>query len=556
MAVTVTDRRSVLAYGDSYAAETADAGAGSWNTGATHTLTYAEASSCIANAYNEASGSIYWELNTGSLNWSDTMVYVQTQVIATQLAWNAVGDGGTHALFLTDGANDVTIWYSGNDRRQFSHDTDGQVGWQCFLFDLSLFGNKTAGTDATSVAGTFASFDSSSVTGAGAYFTTQSKALGGGVNCYVDIIRYGNNGIRVEDGTTGDEGNFFEITVEDKSNLDGKAHGIIRAYTTGIYGVQGPITIGNSSAGTTDTYFEDNGVIVGFEARDVADDKYYFNVEGHASTTTYCVIRNSTISTAGPYVSCNFASGNIDTLTFDTVTFSALGNTLTFSNNTDATGHTVNNCTFTECGQIDPGDVTFSGNSISATTAPTTGALLLDGDGADNWSDITITAGDGTTEHGIYIDSTGTYSFAGIVGIGYDATNGGDFAFIYNNSGGAVTINADSDCAGLSYLNGSGASTTINNSVTLTVTVKDAVTLANIEGARVYMTTDSGSTLLFNDLTNASGVVTTSYNYTATKTVAGWVRKGSSSPLYRESSIASSITSAGLSITILLIGDE
>ena len=175
-----------------------------------------------------------------------------------------------------------------------------------------------------------------------------------------------------------------------------------------------------------------------------------------------------------------------------------------------------------------------------------------------NWSDITVTAGDGTTEHGIYIPpgSDGTYNFYGIVASGYDTTNGGDYAFIYNNSGGAVVINADINCEGLSYINGTSATTTINNSVTLTLTVKDAASLGVIEGARVYMTTDSGATVLFNELSNASGIVTTSYNYTSSKAVAGTVRKGTTSPLYKEGTIAGTITSTGLDITVLLVKDE
>ena len=136
MAVTVTDRRSILAYGDA-TSETGDAGAGAWNAGATHTLSYAEAISCIAIAYNETTGQLYFELTALDIDLSDTLIYVQTSLVATQLAWDETCDP-PHALFLTDGTNDVAFYYSGNDRRQFSHDKDGPVAWQCFVLDGSL----------------------------------------------------------------------------------------------------------------------------------------------------------------------------------------------------------------------------------------------------------------------------------------------------------------------------------------------------------------------------------------------------------------------------------
>jgi hypothetical protein len=77
--------------------------------------------------------------------------------------------------------------------------------------------------------------------------TTLSKGLGGGTNVAVDIIRIGNGGIVITGGTTSTRGKFVEIVVEDRSTANLKAHGIIREYSTNLYGVQGPLTFGAST---------------------------------------------------------------------------------------------------------------------------------------------------------------------------------------------------------------------------------------------------------------------------------------------------------------------
>jgi len=76
----------------------------------------------------------------------------------------------------------------------------------------------------------------------GSDFTTLSKGVGGGVNVATDIIRMGNNGLVITSGSSADPGKFVQIVNEDKSTANLKAHGIIREYTTGIYGIQGPLT--------------------------------------------------------------------------------------------------------------------------------------------------------------------------------------------------------------------------------------------------------------------------------------------------------------------------
>lgn len=543
MAVTITDRRATINNAQNTTGWT---GAGFGTT----TSDVAE-NTAVAAAFNIATGQVYYTDGTGT-DLSNSLVYIWIFNNALQNSWTT----GATALLLGDGTDQIAFHIVGGDRFAFRH-LEGPVNWNSCVLDGSQASAKNTAGETTVVAGSFAALTLTAITQYGGHFITQSKALGGGYNCAVDIIRVGNNGIRITGGGSGTEGKFSEIAAGDRSTATGAGHGVLRELQPIAFGCQAPLTFGDSTSGGN-SYFEDSGISLIYEAWDIGNSKYYLAIEGDATSTNSFSLSNSTISSAGPFITGTFNGGNINTLNFDAVVFSQWGNSLTFSNNADATGHTITGCSFDGCGQIDPGDVTFSGNIISNTTANTTGALLLDADGASNWSNIEIIAGVDATSHGIYIPpaADGTYDFTGIVGTNYDTTNGGPKALIYNNSGGIVVINADSASSGLTYLNGTSATTTINNSVTVTVTVKDATTLANIQNARVYLTIDAGATVLFNELTNVSGVVTTSYNYTLDKAIAGVVRKGSASPLYKEGTLAGTITGSGLNITVLLVGDE
>ena len=180
--------------------------------------------------------------------------------------------------------------------------------------------------------------------------------------------------------------------------------------------------------------------------------------------------------------------------------------------------------------------------------------------------------------------------------------------------------------------NGTSASTIVNNTVTVTITVSDASTGSAIQDARVLLEADTGGALPSGDsvsitrsgttasvshtahglangakvvirgavqdeyngiqtisnvstnaydytvsgspttpatgtiistaviiegLTNASGVLEdTGFNYQSDQDISGWVRKATTSPLYKQSVVAGTITSGGFSANVLLISDE
>jgi hypothetical protein len=98
--------------------------------------------------------------------------------------------------------------------------------------------------------------------------------------------------------------------------------------------------------------------------------------------------------------------------------------------------------------------------------------------------------------------------------------------------------------------------------VNIVIDAKDAATSAPIQDARVYLVAGAGGflpegTVILNNLTNASGVVSTSIELSgASQPVIGRVRKMTDSPRYRNSPLSGTITSAGLEITSFLVSDE
>jgi len=409
----------------------------------------------------------------------------------------ATASGGL-GVAIGDGTNLIGYWLAGGDNKGFTHDT-GQPYYQCLLLDTSLL---PAGF--TEWIGSAASLSLNALTQFGLHVDNgAAKAVGGVANFFVDILRVGNEGLEITGGTTSDRGTFAEIAADDADTADGKAYGIIRAVSAGVYGVQGPLTFGDT-AGASDVYFDDDGSTVIFENRFIADDKYFFAVEGASGQTNVWNMSNGTIKSAGPQVLTTFNGGDIDTLTIDNVAFDSLGKSITFSNAADASGHSVTGSSFFQCGQVDPGDVTFTNNSFLDSNTPTDGAMLLDGDGTANMSGLsfTTTLGYGYTGAAIYITATGTYTFTNFSFTGYGSTGSGTAA-VYNASGGEVTIQVSGGTAP-TYDNGPGATTFIISTKTIDYHVENADG-ADVENAQVYIQKQTPTAFFAGDEYNQEG---------------------------------------------------
>lgn len=531
MAVTITDLRTVYTDGDSWDAN--------WSTGALDNSTYAEASGSIATDYSIASGDIYYQHPGGSIDLTNSLLYVYSSCNAIQLSWTT----GPHCVFLGDGTDQLSLHMAGGDRDNFKH-SDGPVSFQSFLIDGSQLQAKKNAGEYSVIAGD-TTLDISAVTQIGGYYITQSKALGGGDNCWIDTIKYGNSGIRIAGGTTGDRGTFLEIATDDRSTADGKAYGIFREFSSGIFGCQGTLTFGNTAGAS---WFDDSNVTVVFEGDYIGDTKFYFKVVGDtgAGDSTNFFLNNVSITTSGPKVTCDFSSDGINQLSITNCSFNSLQNSITFAGDS---GHTVTNNTFNLCGMVDPGLVNFSNNTISNTT-DANGGLLIDSTGTDKMSNLTFIS-DGTG-HAIYITESGTYTFTNFTYTGYgggDTTN----SVVYNNSGDSVTINKSGGDAP-TVRNGSGASTTVVSSVPVSVTVinEDG---DSVEEAQVAVYLPSGDSVMNKD-TNAAGVASTTYGGSTPTSISIRVRKSSTGATrYFPNNSSGTITGSGFSSTVTLIRD-
>ena len=462
MAVTVTDNRAIFNKADSLTGWTT-VGAG------TDAVTYCENIS-LGDAYNIAEGESYFTAATSS-DYSDTLMYGYSSNNALQESWNARGVAGPpHCFLIGDGTNLVAFAGAGGDRDIFKHN-DGPVSFQCHLLDGAYASIVDSAGETWEHTGTFASLNLAAVTQMGFYWETLSKALGGGSNVWADIMRVGNDGIQIHAGTTGDRGTFTEVVAEDKAITSNKAHGIIREYTPGNFGLQGPLNFG-TTGGTT--WFDDSNFLLTFEDRRVAHDKYYLRVTGSVSNETHVIWDAFTITTARPSASCDFSDINITELSITNGSFSGLGNPITFA---QTGSHIVNNNTFNNVGQIDTGLVQFQGDSIIGTTN-ISGSILMSASGSEAILDLSLTSGG--SGHGIYITETGSYTFNNFTytGFGADATTD---AVLFNDSGGEVTasiVGGDSP----TIKNGAGSSTKLVNNVEVTFT-----TLVNDSEVRVYL---------------------------------------------------------------------
>lgn len=470
MAATITDQRTIIDQCDAIGTWTP---APSVNTADPSPI---EATGCLAWSVSNTTVDCYETYSAINFTAGQTpgpsLIYIWfTHRAALDLTANAAV-----AMIIGDGTNRVAYHLAGSDKAAFRHDA-GPAYWLCLILDTA---NRPS---FTTILGSESAMNWSAITQIGVRFKTLAKSIGGSVNCFIDIMRRGaiGQGLRIKGGTSSVPGVFLDVSTADRDTADQKAFGILRRLSAGVYGCQGPLSFGSDGAAAA--YFEDTGAVLVFEERGTGNDKYLLKVIGNASYETHFVLNSCIVKSAGPGVECTFTDQYITTLTLNSCTFADLKNKIWFTNTAAATGHSVTGCSFSGCGQIDPGDVVFTGNTIAKTT-DANGGLLIDADGTANISDLSFTS-DGTG-HAIYITATGTYTFTNFTYSGYGADGTTD-AVVYNNSGGLVTINVSGGDTP-TVRNGSGATTSVINTVPLTVTVKDEAGSV-VEGATVSIHT-------------------------------------------------------------------
>lgn len=254
------------------------------------------------------------------------------------------------------------------------------------------------------------------------------------------------------------------------------------------------------------------------------------------------------MSVSGTNIQANTVVSSIESATSLTMSKNATGTgsslTMTFSHSSEVRGSTFSNS----------GAVTSNGCVIDnctfqdvKTTAPISATYALIINSSTEMGRVTNCSFI-NCNRAIKITAAGTYTFDNL-------TFSGNSYDVENSSAGAVTINATNGANPGTFINTGGGSTTINNSKTLTVTVKDSAGSA-IQNAQTSIYKSSDNSELLNADTNASGIASTTYNYLADTDIYVRVRKSSTGATkYIPASTTGTITSSGFSVTITLSVD-
>lgn len=384
---------------------------------------------------------------------------------------SALANGGMRVIVGQDSGN-FRHWYV------LGADTYALGGWQCIPVDPTQTALSELSTGAPSTTRQYFGVVASVMV-----------SISKGAPFAVDAIRHG----RALNITNGDLANGYATFAGASAISDSTANrwGLCSAIEGG-YKIQGLFSMG--LAGTAVDFRDANRSIVVANTTKVAADFNSFEVNNAASRVDWTGI---TISALGTQSRGRFVANANATINLVDCTFNDM-NIFTFQSNTVVTG-----TTFRRCGLITQGSSVITGCRFEG-TIDTVKALLSNNPG--NVQNTAFVAGS-TVRHGMEISATGTYSFIGNTWTGFGA-DGTTTAAIYNNSGGAVTLNISGGTVP-TVRNGAGASTTVVASVTVTFTG-----LRNPTEVRVYTRDGSGASAT--EVAGNDSVTSGSFSFSST----------------------------------------
>ena len=306
-------------------------------------------------------------------------------------------------------------------------------------------------------------------------------AISKGTPHAVDAMRFGRCSAIFEEGTESTPCTFSGFAAQ--NDLQNNRWGLIQE-TAGGYLWQGHMLIGTD---TTSSYFVDSNTTIfikwtpkvtyNFNTIEIKNEDTYLSWSG----ITFQVLD---ITTASP--GRLIMTGPADVV-FDQCSFTDMGE-FTFDSTTDVNTVTLTDTTWRRCGEVTQGGATISGCAFI--NSDSTSSLI-----ANNIGIVSNTSFESDGEnHAIELTSDhagGTYSLTNVTFTGYATENGnsGNEA-IFNNSGGAVTINV----TGGTYpyvRNGPGSSTSIVQSVNWYFEIQDAAgSIVSTAEFRIYDSND------------------------------------------------------------------
>jgi hypothetical protein len=443
---------------------------------ATETDHFVVGTACVSKIFNATGVGGLGFLNATAVTVpTDGAVYMWTNFLAAN-AINTKTNGGMQILVGNTLANYKRFYIYGDDTIEYG-------GWQVNAVDPAQTASATQGTPN----GTWQYF--------GMAANVDSAVARGYPLCW-DAVRVGRGSIVMTGGDLANGYATFDAAAEvnDTNTTVGPVYnrwGIL-SFINGTYTLQGRLAFGSSG---TAVDFRDSNRALFIKSTDFVTTNFntleIINAASRVDWTSISISSLSTVSPGRVLVTDN-ADFNVEGCTFtDMGTFSFLSNT------------TVNASTFRRCGLITHGNSIFTNNLITNAT----GAVALITGNPGNVQDNEFIS-DGTG-HAIEITTPGSYTFSGntFSGYGADATTN---AAVYNNSGGAVTLNVSGGGDVPTVRNGAGASTTVNASANLTFSG-----LQSGSEVRVYLGTDPATS------TELGGTESSSTSFTLSQSVGG-----------------------------------
>lgn len=283
----------------------------------------------------------------------------------------------------------------------------------------------------------------------------------------IDVLRYGRGESRIADGSTADGYATFTGFAATNDSISNR-WGLIQAIDGG-YLVQGLVIFGYSTA--VDFRDSNTSILIANTEKTVSS----FNAFEVRQALSRVDLTNISFLALGTASRGNFITTDNADINIAGCSFTKMG-TFSFQSNS-----TILTSTFRQCDLITQSGATFTGCTFDSTRA--SAAVLA--------SNVTTMSGctfisDGSS-HAIEISSAGSHDLTDHTFTGYASTDGSTGnEVIYNNSGGAVTLNSSGNTGTISIRNGTNASTTIVQSVTASFHVEDTDG-TDIQNAQVYI---------------------------------------------------------------------
>jgi len=375
--------------------------------------------------------------------------------------WLFIGPAGLTSSLNNGGG---VVWAgsaSGTDRviyNVFGNDTYGSGGRNniCFSYNYRQF--QTSVTNRRTAQGTPGA--SPQFFGAGVDVTAATK----GQNCAVDALRWGRGHFIQGGDVTNGFANFAGL-ASFNDNINNR-YGVF-SDVGGSYELQGLLAIGQTNADVADScsFFDENSSIIIPDLLHSATDAANIEIRGTATSKT--IITSMSLTALGTLTPGIFNVVNkSNEVVLTRCSFSGTGNTI-FSNNS-----TIASSTWTGCDTVFQDSASM--NLCNFVESTSTRAAIV----SENPNLITnsswVSPGTG---HGIELALPGTYDATNWSQSGYfdsagtnlTPNNGSTDAFLYNNSGGDVTIQLRQGTPSFSVRNGVGATTTVQAVATISV---------------------------------------------------------------------------------------